>query len=553
MTSAQEPAAPAPGSRSNTEEQLPRLPALLRGRRRRYLAGLVLSAAVHTAVAVTAGLLVGRMLGGHPSGPRMAAELTVFAVCIIGTALSRYAERVLAERLGQDYVHQLRLGLLRHALTADAPPSLGITIARSTNDLTSVRTWVSMGIAPVIALTPLTAGSLILLWSIHWALALAVAVPLALLTAALMGLARILYGRARRLRRHRGRLAAHIADVVSAADGVIVAGGVERELRGVDRTARRLIEAAVHRAGTAGLLRGLAATVPLLAGGTVAALGALGEVHQAAAATALTVIGILSAPISDLGRLVEYRQTYRAARRVIGPLLTDAAQRGAAASTATNGDSAHAGAPRERPLVHARGLTAGSATLPELRLAAGDRVRLALPAPDESSGVVRRLAAPPPGSMINVWIDGIDVAESEPTVRRSLVGLAAHNSYLERGTVARAVRYRRPDLPDEAGISALHEIGLGPRLAELPDGPRTVLKSGGEPLRRSERARLQLARATLGTPPLLIVDRLDADLDEDGIDLLRHVVDAYPGAVLFVSDQPERVAARWRTWPLPDR
>nr|WP_257910301.1 hypothetical protein [Janibacter limosus] len=136
-------------------ETTPPMPPLLRGHRRGVMALLVATAPAHSACAVGVGLLVGVLLAdvGQPTS----AVLTDPAVPVLalpGLGATRYVDRVAAERLGQDYVQELRRGLVGHAMTSASAPSLGITIARSSNDPASVRNWVSLGIAPIIAPGP---------------------------------------------------------------------------------------------------------------------------------------------------------------------------------------------------------------------------------------------------------------------------------------------------------------------------------------------------------------------------------------------------------------
>ena len=224
------------------------MPPLLTGRRRTLMALLVVTALAHSACAVEAGLLVGELLGdaGQPRRLIM-VDLAALAMVLAGLAITRYADRVIAEKLGQDYVRQLRRGLVAHAMTSPSAPSLGITIARSTNDLASVRNWVSLGIAPLVALVPLLLGSLAVLAVLDPALAAVVGVPLALLSVALLLISGPAFERARDLRRRRGSLAARVADTVTAAPGIAAAGGVERELNAVDRAGDKVVDAAVHR------------------------------------------------------------------------------------------------------------------------------------------------------------------------------------------------------------------------------------------------------------------------------------------------------------------
>jgi ABC-type transport system involved in cytochrome bd biosynthesis fused ATPase/permease subunit len=48
-----------------------------------------------------------------------------------------------------------------------------------------------------------------------------------------------------------------------------------------------------------------------------------------------------------------------------------------------------------------------------------------------------------------------------------------------------------------------------------------MLQRGGEPLSGSDRARLQIARATLGNPPLLLLNHVDFDLGPEGCEYWR--------------------------------
>src|SRR5690606_21463795 len=82
---------------------------------------------------------------------------------------------------------------------------------------------------------------------------------------------------------------------------------------------------------------------------------------------------------------------------------------------------------------------------------------------------------------------------------------------------------------------ALETVGLD--VDSLPRGARTPLRRGGEPLGRSDRARLALARAMYGTPPLLLIDGLEGDLDDDGRRMLDRVLSRYPGVVVMAGSE----------------
>lgn len=521
----------------------PPMPPLMRGSRRGVMALLVATALAHSACAVGAGLLVGVLIGdvGQPTS-EITADLGVLVLALVGLAATRYVDRVVAERLGQDYVQQLRRGLVAHAMTSPSAPSLGITIARSTNDLASVRNWVSLGIAPLVALVPLAFGCIAALAVLGWHLAVVVALPLVLLAIVLAVISGPAFERARDLRRRRGSLAARVADTVTAATGIAAAGGVERELRALDRSGAKVVDAAVHRARTAGMLRAVALVAPVAGSAGAATLGAFGLVDAASVAVALTIIGILAGPVSELGRVVEYRQNYKAARRVIAPLL--AAQGGM--SRAPVADPAASAGGR----VRVSGLLVDGRTMPDLEAGPGERVVVRGTEPQHAREICTGLALPIANGWSSVCVDGKDLAHTGPRTRRRRVGYAPAGARPERGSVSRAVRYRRPDLDEGEGAAALAAVGLADRVAALPDGERTPLRRGGEPLSRQEIARLWVARAMLGEPDLLVLEHIDDDLGSEGRVMLRGLVADYPGVVVIASDRPEELLTDWREWRL---
>ncbi|MGD7707464.1 ABC transporter transmembrane domain-containing protein [Microlunatus sp. Y2014] len=504
---------------------------------------LVVTAFVYTALAVAAGLQVGWMVATPDQVD--VRTLLLFGGTVLALWAVRYQERVLAERLGQHYVRQLRGGLVRHALSGSRAPSLGITVARTTNDLSSVRNWVAQGITPLVSAIPLVLGSVAALAVIDWRLAIAVGGPVVVLALLLVGLSGAALERATLLRRQRGRMAARISDTVHAAQGIVAGGGVDRELRRLDADSRRVTTAAVDRAKVAGLLRGAAMAAPLLASGTLAAAAAVGGVDPARLATALTIVGVLGAPLGDLGRVVEYRQNYLAARRIIAPLLASVATQRSPEQPAGDWRAAPGTG------LTVRGLVVHGEPVADLAAPPWSRVLLRSTRPERKRAVLAELVTGGDGA-VGCLVDGIPLGLADASTRRGLVGMAYAGAWFERGQIGRAVRYRVPDADDPAVYRALADVGLRSRVAALPDGLRTELRRGGEPLNRWERAQLQLARATIGNPPVLVLSDIDSDLDRAGVNQLNSLLARYPGTVVCSTPDPERLAADWTRWDLDE-
>jgi ABC-type multidrug transport system fused ATPase/permease subunit len=517
------------------------LPKIFTGARRGWVLGLVgLGLGQGALGALSAWALT--QLRGSGSWPMAAVILSIVAAAVALGGL-RVEERIAAERLGQDYVRHVRRDLVAAELTPGSRTHLGITVARTTNDLSSVRNWVSQGVGPLAAGIPLIVGSAVGLMLIDPFLGLGFLLPLGVLAAVLVPWARTAYQKSRSLRRARGRMATRIADTVGAAQGIIAARGAGRELGHIDSASDAVVDRAVDRSEIVGLIRAGGTVAAMLATLAVAAIGVVRGLDPTVTMAAMAVAGIASTPIIDIGRIVEYRQTYLAARAVLGPALADAARRRTAYERSRDA-AASASVPdgADGPgLVHVAvpGLTPDGAPL---RAAPRARVRLTSDDPEAALRLMRRvvgLDAAPPGVVDEVWVGGENLGAVAPARGRALVGLATRGAVFERGPLRRALRYRRPDLDDESALAVLETVGLA--VDRFPDGPRTVLRSGGEPLTTDERARLALARAIYGEPPLLLVADLDRDLDQEGRARLERILTGYPGVVVLTgSDELAR-------------
>ncbi|MEU4364817.1 ABC transporter ATP-binding protein [Promicromonospora sp. NPDC023987] len=509
------------------------LPKIFTGPRRTWLLGLVALGLGQGALGAVSAWALTQLRAGSP-WPTAVVILSIVAAAVALGGL-RVEERIVAERLGQDYVRQVRRDLLEAELTPGSRTHLGITVARTTNDLSSVRNWVSQGVGPLAAGIPLIAGSAVGLTIIDPYLGIGFLFPLGVLAAVLVPWARTAYLKSRRLRRARGRMATRIADTVGASQGIIAARGARRELGHIDTASGVVVDRAVDRSVIVGTIRAGGTVAALLATLAVAAIGVVRGLDPAVTMAAMAVAGIASTPIIDLGRIVEYRQTYLAARAVLGPALADAARR-----RTEHEDSRQLAASAPAPdgvdgpgLVHmdVPGLTPQDAPL---RGGGGVRIRLTSDDPEAPLRLMRRvvgLDAAPRGTTDEVWVAGQNLRAAAPARGRALVGLATRGAVFERGPLRRALRYRRPDLDDETAAAVFDTVGLS--ADRLPDGFRTELRAGGEPLTTDERARLALARAIYGEPPLLLVADLDRDLDQEGRARLEQILADYPGMVVF--------------------
>lgn len=533
------------------------LPELLSGARRWVFVRLLLLAIGCSLLGVLIALLVGSLVAGSPVLP---VTLGLGAM-IIALGFGRYRERVLAEKLGQDYVAQIRLSLVSHSMLARHTPAVGITVARASNDLSSVRNWVSQGIAPLIAGVPLVVISAVGLWLLHPMLTLTLIIPVLVLAVVLASLSGVAFARARTLRRYRGKLAARIADTVAAAASVAAAGGTSRELNRVEASSQKVVEAAIHRVKIAAALRAVSLSVPLLATVAVVLYARYAVLGPAQIATSLTLLGLCAAPLGEWGRIVEYRQNYRAASRIIAPLLAEE-------SILNEEPQIESGASRAAAEIQAErftgvligGLDIDGMRVPDLLVEPGARIRLCgadsalrselmrtlSTARDANGRILGTLDSRPEAKGRSFVVAGRAPGALNDQQRRKLIGAAFAQMVPERGSIVRALRYRRPQEKPERALSLAQRLGVD--IDSFPAREKTLLRRGGRPLSSSQRAGLLVARAMLGSPALLLLDEIEAALDPKARIELHVLIESYPGVIIV--DSSASWCAEFQTWNL---
>ena len=129
------------------------------------------------------------------------------------------------------------------------------------------------------------------------------------------------------------------------------------------------------------------------------------------------------------------------------------------------------------------------------------------------------------------------------TVRAGRAHLVTQRPFLPAGTLRDALRLGN-DADDPELWHALRRVGLEGVVAGLPQALATPLGDDGFGLSAGQRARVVLARATLSTAPVLLVDEPTAHLDAASSDLVHDLlVDlGERRTVVVVTHRPELVA-----------
>jgi len=112
-----------------------------------------------------------------------------------------------------------------------------------------------------------------------------------------------------------------------------------------------------------------------------------------------------------------------------------------------------------------------------------------------------------------VLVDGVDVADLDPEVLWSRIGIVPQRPYLFSGTVASNLRYGNPDATDDELWHALEVAQARDFVEAMPEGLDAPIAQGGTNVSGGQRQRLAIARALVRKPEIFVFDDSFSALD----------------------------------------
>jgi ABC-type multidrug transport system fused ATPase/permease subunit len=452
--------------------------------------------------------------------------------------------RVLAQRqgeeLGQDYVHRVRLRLFRHLCTMSNRThqrrSQGGTLLRFIGDLSALRQWISLGLARLCVASITALGTLFALVWVSPRLSLAVTLVLLGGTIATLLLGKPLQQAVLESRRQRSRLASQVSEKTSNIGVIQVHGQEDRERRVISRYSKRLKAAMITRAVSMGHLRAAIQVTAMLSIALAVLLGsqgvAAGVMGASEIVAAMAVVGMLVPPIRDLGRVYEY---WRRASVSIDKLEQFLSSKPEVLDVE---DAKPLRLGQGRIQLHCLS-SAGVLDETSIDIPGGSLVAILGANGSGKSTLLALLDRQLEPDSGTIFIDGQDIQGVTLKSLRHAVSILGPDLPLMRGSVRRNLCYRNPKASEDDQWTALHLAGAAELVQSLPHGLDTRLSSRATNLSVGERQRLALARAVLGKPRILLLDELDANLDEESKELFRTMIQNYPGTVLMATHDTE--------------
>jgi ABC-type multidrug transport system fused ATPase/permease subunit len=527
-------------------------PKLATGARLFLLARLVANGLAQTALAIGIAFLTSLMLGtlavsGATAGAPLQLAWTAAALISAGlaTAVLRALQRRDAEALGLSYVRDIQFLVFAHLCRA--PPDtvrIGSTMTRFTTDLSSVKNWISLGLASsLVAAAALVAGFIALAF-LDWRLAAASIIPFIICGLVAAAVSAPLKHTVRLSRRLRGRLSGRIGDNIMVRTTLMHLGLVERETRRLSERATELDAVLIRRALLAGALRFSVEAIAPSAAALVLLFHLLNWGAQplpaASVASWLFALAIMIGPVRDCARAWDYRLSFDETMRRLDRLLKTSPARRQSAP-----------AQRDIPTGDLRldGLRLdGRPQTLGLQAVAGSFIAVTGEASARSDlfGAIAGLGRTEAGT---VTLGDISIADIPPRHFSRAVGLVSPAVPPLRGSLRRNLSRGIEPAHDEDLIAALRRCRLD---LVFPEGLETQLRAGAGGLPAGIRARIALARALVRNPCLLLIDDPVLLADRESRSVLSEIAMSRDRITLVAVDEPQILDTPDAVWALPD-
>ena len=454
------------------------------------------------------------------------------SIALAGLALFalRSVEGAVGEKTGQSYVAALRRRLFLHMskmpASALARRRSGSIALRYVGDLAAFKGWVARGLARLISASITIPAAFLILYLLEPLLALAAAVPIAMIMVAILWLGEPLGTAHSRLRNRRARLAAAMAERLPQGIALRRSGRIKTELKSLSDHSGTIASASVWRAWLAETVRALPDAGAGVAGALCLWLCLTLNLTVADAVAALTALAMVVWPLRHLADVRDRHKAYAVAAGKLEKLL-------AAPRMAAPPKSAPA---EDGPALRIEEVDIEGKIRSEVALPRGQLRRLSGPAGCGKSRfllIAAGFEASPKGT-------GVEVLGTAPEALSSghILYLGPHTPTL-KGTLRREATLGIGRKADDDEIMAAFERADLKGLVDRLGGLSGQVAEGRRNLSARENVGLHLVRGLLARPDLALVDADEIGLDDKA---LAHLIDhlAETGAAaLIVTEQPE--------------
>lgn len=495
-------------------------------RLRRYwplLIASVLLATIHVLLSLLIPILVGQAIDGMIGKDAVdfalvGHKLIGVGICACGAALAQWIMSVLNNRVtfritrdvrNEAFAHiqQLPLGYL------DRHPH-GDLISRVVSDVDTFADGLLMGFTQLFTGIMTILGTLILMLTIRWEIALVVIVitPLSLVVANFI--AKKTYSMFQLQTKTRGEQTALINETLGQLKVVKAFGHEDESLEKFNEVNDRLEKCSLRAIFFSSLVNPSTRFVNALVYAGVGLVGALmavgGAVTVGSLSSFLSYANQYTKPFNEISGVITELQNALACAGRVFELIEEPAQSpdpaedvGAQAEGAVEiRDLAFSYRP-EKPLIRDFNLS----------VKPGQRVAIVGPTGCGKTtfiNLLMRFYDPQSGE---IRLDGVNTRKKSRKALRRNVGMVLQDTWLRSGTIRENIAMGKPEATDDEVIAAAMQAHAHSFIKRLPQGYDTVIGESGGNLSQGQKQLLCIARVMLCLPPMLFLDEATSSID----------------------------------------
>ena len=494
---------------------------------RRYWPQLVLSlilAAAYVVMSLYIPILVGRAIDcivdtGKVDFAGMKTELVGVLVCALTAGVCQWVMNEVNNRITYSVTRDIRNEAFSHIQTLPLAfldrRSSGDTVSRVVSDVDTFADGLLMGFTQFFTGVMTILGTMILMFTISWQIALVVVcvTPLSLLVADFI--AKRTYSMFKKQTQTRGEQTAIIDETVGQLKVVKAFGHEKASMEQFDQVNDRLADCSLKAIFFSSLTNPSTRFVNSLVYAGVGLTGALialsGGITVGSLTTFLSYANQYTKPFNEIsGVVTELQNALTCAARVFElieaePETPDPAQplnpkktEGAVSIR----DMSFCYTP-EKPLIEHF----------DLDVKPGQRIAIVGPTGCGKTtfiNLIMRFYDPQAGEIL---LDGVPTRGMRRHDLRANIGMVLQDTWLKAGTIRENIAMGRPDATEEEIISAAKQAHAHGFIRRLPNGYDTVIGESGGNLSQGQKQLLCIARVMLCLPPMLILDEATSSID----------------------------------------
>ena len=256
---------------------------------------------------------------------------------------------------------------------------------------------------------------------------------------------------------------------------------------------------------------------------------------------AITVLGVLSPNVRNLGRVYEYWVNYQVAAAKLDEIL-------ARRKTSHRRRKVDDGVPQQGALSFDGATVKGAFSGISAQIPAGQVVAIIGPSGCGKSallGAVARLLKLNAG---RIDMDEQDISRLTDKAFAAGVGVLSSDLPLVRGTLRHNLTYRFKQASQQDIERVLDLCDLEDEITRLPGGLQTRVSEDDVRFSGGFRQRILLARAVIGATKVLLLDEPDSGLDPSGRRIVDRILDEGSATVLMATNDRARIARADLIW-----